>query len=104
MATNKEVTPEMARANISKQVVQMRTRKLMSWAAIGAEFGVAPRTARRLFQEAKGDHQHHDHLPNKGGRFPTTAVPAEQGKVRLAGNGAINTWVRPDGTPFKVAK
>ena len=82
------------RHNVRKRVVTMRTKKLMSWADIAAELEVAPRTARRIFQEAMGEHQHHDHLPGKGGRFPTTAVPADPKAVVLPGNGAINTWVK----------
>lgn len=84
------------RHNVRKRVVSMRTKKLMSWADIAAELEVAPRTARRIFQEAKGEHQHHDHLPNKGGRFPTTShlVDAEAKPV-LVGDGSINAWTRP---------
>lgn len=82
------------RNNLRKRVVRMRTKELMSWAAIGNELGVAPRTVRRLFQEQVGEHQHHDHLPNKGGRFPTTAVPADPKAVVLSGqSGKVNKWV-----------
>jgi hypothetical protein len=103
---NKQETPKAKantkfagqRHNVRKRVVTMRTRKLMSWAAIAAELEVAPRTARRIFQEAKGEHTHHDHLPNKGGRFPTTATPADPALVVLPGDGTINEWVKV-GTP-----
>lgn len=84
--------PNKNRHNARKRVVTMRTKKLMSWAAIAAELEVAPRTARRLFQEAMGEHTHHDHLPNKGGRFPTTAVPADPKLVVLPGDGSVNEW------------
>lgn len=81
------------RHNLRKRVVKLRTKELLSWAEIGNQLGVAPRTVRRLFQEQVGAHQHHDHLPNKGGRFPTTAVPADTKAVVLTGDGTVNTWV-----------
>jgi hypothetical protein len=103
MAT--ENIPANQRKNISKRVVTMRTRKLMSWAAIGAEIGCAPRTARKLFQEARGEHQHHDHLPNKGGRFPTTSylLSADTAPV-LPGNGSNNEWFVPNKAAAEAAE
>ena len=73
------------RSNAVKKVVSMRLNKFASWADIAAELEVAPRTARRLFQEKLGEHQHHDHLPSKGGRYPSGQFTGE----------AIVIWV-PD--------
>lgn len=81
------------RHNVRKRVVTMRTKKLMSWQQIADELEVAPRTARKLFQEQVGEHQHHDHLPNKGGRYPTTAVPTGDSTV-LPGDGSVNSWAK----------
>ncbi len=58
------------RGNKRSQVVRMRTKDLMSWAQIGEALEIAPRTARRLFQEKAGAHTHHGLLPGKGGRLP----------------------------------
>lgn len=81
------------RHNISRKVVRLRTKDLLSWAEIAAILEIAPRTARKLFQERTGTHQHHDHLPNKGGRFPVEwATTAEQ--PVLPGNGEINEWFK----------
>jgi hypothetical protein len=81
------------RHNISRKVVRMRTKDLMSWMSIAAELGISPKLARKLFQERTGEHQHHDHLQGKGGRFPrdwdtTAEVPY------LPGKGQINDWFK----------
>lgn len=89
------------RYNTQRKIVRMRTKDLMSWAAIGQALGMAPRTARRIFQERVGEGQHHDHLPNKGGRFPSGKVTKEDtlivwkttAKVPvLDGTGHVNSW------------
>lgn len=65
------------RTAVTKKVADLRLKKFMSWKAIAAELEVAPRTARRLFQERLGEHQHHDHLPSKGGRYPSGQFTGE---------------------------
>lgn len=91
------------RHNVIKKVVRMRTKSLMSWAAIAAELDIAPRTARKLFQEGRGVHQHHDHLPNKGGRFPAGQFTEEavivwspEEGAYLAGDGSNNVWFKTE--------
>lgn len=56
------------RQNVRRRVVSMRDKKNLSWAAIASELGVAPRTARRLYNEVKGEGAHHGLLAGKGGR------------------------------------
>lgn len=56
------------RQNIRRKVVSLRDSKKLSWASIAAEIGVAPRTARRLYNEVKGEGAHHGLLEGKGGR------------------------------------
>lgn len=60
-------------ANVLRKVVAMRDKRQLSWAAIAAELEIAPRTARRLYQEVKGAGSHHGLLPGKGGRRPVAA-------------------------------
>lgn len=92
------------RNNMRKKVYRLRTKGLLSWAAIAAELEVAPRTARTLFQEAAGTHQHHDHLPNKGGRFPsgqhteddTLIVFFPEAERYLVGDGTHNAWFKQE--------
>lgn len=88
------------RHNIRRKVVRMRLKDLMSWQAIAAELDIAPRTARKLFQEAEGEGQHHDHIPGKGGRFPAGKVLKDDTVVTylpvdgayLPGDGSHNVW------------
>lgn len=87
------------RHNVRRKVYRMRTKGLMSWQAIAAELDIAPRTARKLFQEQAGEHQHHDHLPNRGGRFPsgqynddTIVVWTPEEGAYLPGDGTHNSW------------
>lgn len=61
------------RNNKRRSVVSMRDKRQMSWAAIAETLEVAPRTARRLYQEQKGTGTHHGLLPGKGGRRPVAA-------------------------------
>jgi hypothetical protein len=56
------------RTALAKAVVTMRTKQSKSWAQIATAKGVAPRTARRLFDEVKGEGAHHGLLAGKGGR------------------------------------
>lgn len=59
---------------VLNDVKRMRDINLMSWAAIGEKLGVAPRTARRLYNEKAGrEGMHHGLLPGKGGRTPGAA-------------------------------
>lgn len=60
------------RNNKRRSVVSMRDKKNMSWANIAAVLEVAPRTARRLYQEQQGTGSHHGLLPGKGGRRPVS--------------------------------
>lgn len=88
------------RYNVRRKVVRMRTKDLMSWRDIAAALGIAPRTARRLFQEHVGEGQHHDHIPGKGGRFPSGQHKGENlvvfttaaEKPYLDGTGHTNQW------------
>jgi DNA-binding transcriptional regulator YhcF (GntR family) len=45
---------------------------------IGNELGVAPRTARRLYDELKGAGAHHGLLEGKGGRRPVAKPAAKK--------------------------
>jgi hypothetical protein len=54
--------------NERKRVVRMRDRDEMSWAAIAEALEIAPRTARRIYDEAKGDGAHFESRPLVGGR------------------------------------
>jgi len=56
------------RANARKSIVSRRDKKNESWAVIGSALGLAPRTVRRMYDEAKGEGAHHGLLPGKGGR------------------------------------
>lgn len=88
------------RHNIRRKVYRLRTKDLLSWSQIAAQLDIAPRTARKLFQEQAGQGQHHDHLPNKGGRFPSGRNKGEtivvdkpvSEYVYLAGDGSHNEW------------
>lgn len=71
MANAKQPT----RKQIQTKVVNLRDKKAFSWVMIGNELGVAPRTARRLYDELKGAGAHHGLLEGKGGRRPV-AKPA----------------------------
>lgn len=56
------------RNNKRRQVVSLRN-KGGSWAEIAGKLEIAPRTARRLFDEAKGEGAHFaSRVPGKGGR------------------------------------
>lgn len=58
-------------ASVLKRVVSLRDNGENSWAAIADTLEIAPRTARRLYDEAKGQKgAHHGLLPGKGGRRP----------------------------------
>jgi hypothetical protein len=86
-----------SRYNVSRKVVRLRTKDLLSWREIANTLEISPKLARKLFQERIGEHQHHDHLPNKGGRFPnywttTAEVPY------LDGKGNINSWEKVYGS------
>lgn len=85
------------RHNVARKVVRMRTKDLLSWAEIAAQLEIAPRTARKLFQERTGEHQHHDHLPSKGGRFPADYTTDAEVPY-LPGTGEINEWHKAFGS------
>lgn len=90
------------RHNMAKKVYRLRTKKLLSWVAIGTEMDITPRMANRLFQEVAGKHQQHDHLPGKGGRFPsgryidedTSIVYTPVEGAYLSGDGTHNEWTK----------
>jgi hypothetical protein len=81
------------RHNVARKVVRLRTKDLLSWATIADLLEISPRTARKLFQERTGIHQHHDHLPTKGGRFPAEWETAAEVPY-LPGTGEINDWYK----------
>lgn len=89
--TRKATTPAApaSRESVVAQVVAMRNDQLLSWAAIGKVIGTAPRTVRRMYQEAQGAHSHHGLLPGKGGRLPAGFVTT--GSPTLAA-GTVPTW------------
>lgn len=70
------------------KVVTMRDKQHKSWMTIGAELGVAPRTARRMYDEVKGEGAHHGLLEGKGGRSPVeksaAKKPAAKGTTKKA--------------------
>lgn len=69
-ATRKFATKAGTRnGNVLRQVTAMRNAG-NSWATIAAKLEIAPRTARRIFQEKNGAGSHHGLLPGKGGRRP----------------------------------
>lgn len=68
MAARMNKIGKAPRGTGAKSIVSMRDKKQMSWAQIAATKGVAPRTARRLYNEVKGEGAHHGLLPGKGGR------------------------------------
>jgi hypothetical protein len=94
MARTVKTTPATpaapTRESVSQKVVNLRNVGLMSWAQIGAEVGVAPRTARRLYQESEGAHSHHGLLPGRGGRLPVGFVTTDEAALVKPGSG---TWV-----------
>lgn len=63
------------RGNKARRVVSLRN-KGESWASIAADLDIAPRTARRLYDERQGQDAHFaSRIPGKGGRtrqVPTT--------------------------------
>jgi hypothetical protein len=63
-------------AKVLNDVVRLRDKGEMSWAGIAAKLEIAPRTARRLYDEKMGEGAHHGLLPGKGGRRPVEAATA----------------------------
>jgi orotate phosphoribosyltransferase-like protein len=60
-------------SKVLKQVTALRN-KGMAWRAIAAQLEVAPRTVRRIFDEANGEGAHFEsRLEGKGGRTRQTA-------------------------------
>lgn len=57
---------------VQAKVVSLRDKKNQSWASIAATLDIAPRTARRIYDEKKGAGAHHGLLPGKGGRRPAS--------------------------------
>jgi hypothetical protein len=92
--TNKVNKFGSQRHNARRKVVRMRTKDLMSWAAIADAIEASPRTARLLFQEARGEGQHHDHLEGKGGRFPAQSTTVDAVAPFLPGDGTNNAWTK----------
>lgn len=69
MATRKFTTKQGDRSGkVLNDVVRLRDKQEMSWAQIAAKLDIAPRTARRLYDEKMGEGAHHGLLPGKGGR------------------------------------
>lgn len=51
------------------KIARMRNKDGMSWAAIGTELNIAPRTVRRIFDEKFGKGAHFEsRVEGKGGR------------------------------------
>ena len=75
MAAKKEQTPAQLRAAQRRTAVSMRDAKKnpASWAQIAAKLGVSAKTARRLYDEIKGEGAHHGLLEGKGGRTVAAA-------------------------------
>jgi hypothetical protein len=61
---------------VLKKVDSMR-KAGNSWATIATALEIAPRTARRMFDEVNGEGAHHGLLPGKGGRTVAPAAEAE---------------------------
>jgi orotate phosphoribosyltransferase-like protein len=60
-------------SKVLRQVTALRN-KGMAWRAIAAQLEVAPRTVRRIFDEANGEGAHFEsRLEGKGGRTRQTA-------------------------------
>lgn len=55
-------------AKVMDRVVRLRDKNELSWVTIATELDIAPRTARRIYDERKGAGAHHGLLPGKGGR------------------------------------
>jgi len=53
--------------NVKRKVVSLRN-KPMSWKAIGEALDIAPRTARAIYDDAKGPGAHFESRPLPGGR------------------------------------
>lgn len=68
-------------AKVLNDVVRLRDKKEMSWAAIAAQLEVAPRTVRRMYDEKLGEGAHHGLLPGKGGRRPVAVIEAEMAEA-----------------------
>lgn len=83
MATAKK-TPAQVRKATQTKVVTMRDKQNKSWAVIGEAIGVAPRTARRLYDEVKGEGAHHGLLEGKGGRRPVAKPAAKKAAAKKA--------------------
>lgn len=92
------------RHNVARKVVRLRTKELLSWQAIADQLDIAPRTARKLFQERTGEHQHHDHLPSKGGRFPAQWDVDAEVAPYLPGTGEINEWHKRFGADLETVE
>lgn len=71
------------RKALCTRVVRMRDKRHLSWAQIGDEIDHSAATARRLYDEAKGDGAHVGLLPGKGGRLPAPP-PAAKRRTRRA--------------------
>lgn len=56
------------RGTAAKSIVSMRDKKGLSWKVIADSKGIAPRTARRLYDSVCGEGAHHGLLPGRGGR------------------------------------
>lgn len=60
------------RVRLAQRVVRARDKQKKSWIVIASEYGISAGTARRLYDEVKGDGAHIGLLPGKGGRLPVT--------------------------------
>lgn len=79
MATAKPATKPANRKfgsqrNNVRRTIVARRNKGQAWRVIAADLGIAPRTVRRLFDEAKGTGAHFDAKIGKGGRTRTVTL------------------------------
>lgn len=73
MAATKFTTKTGTRnGNVLVKVTRLRNQG-NSWKVIADSLGIAPRTARRLYDEKNGEGSHHGLIPGKGGRTVTAA-------------------------------
>lgn len=73
-----------ARDKRAAYVVKHRDEKGLSWAQIAAKLDVSPGTARRLYDEVKGEGAHHGLLPGKGGRVAADEQETESKSSKAA--------------------
>lgn len=79
------------RKALQTKVTNLRDKKQQAWAEIGAQLGIAPRTARRVYDELNGAGAHHGLLDGKGGRRPVVKPEAKPAAKKPAAKKATTT-------------